>query len=45
VTPDTSKFLETAARPVLNKPFNAEVLASFVQQVVQAGVTRAACPL
>jgi PAS domain S-box-containing protein len=32
VTPDTSKFLETAARPVLNKPFNAQTLGAFVEQ-------------
>jgi PAS domain S-box-containing protein len=42
VTPDTSKFLETASRPVLNKPFNAEALGAFVQQVVAALPTRAA---
>jgi two-component system, NtrC family, sensor kinase len=41
VTPDTSKFLETAARPVLNKPFTPETLAAFVEQLVGAGVTRA----
>jgi PAS domain S-box-containing protein len=43
VTPDTSKFLETAARPVLNKPFTGEVLASFVEQVIETGAIRAAC--
>lgn len=31
VTPDTSKFLETAARPVLNKPFTFESLLEFIQ--------------
>ena len=41
VTPDTSKFLETASRPVLNKPFNAEALGAFVQQLVAAQPTRA----
>ena len=41
VTPDTSKFLETAARPVLNKPFTPEALAAFVEQLVGEGVTRA----
>jgi PAS domain S-box-containing protein len=34
VTPDTSKFLETAARPVLNKPFDAQSLATFCEQLV-----------
>lgn len=34
VTPDTSKFLETAARPVLNKPFDAQSLAAFCEQLV-----------
>ena len=42
VTPDTSKFLETAARPVLNKPFTPDTLAGFVEQLVGVGVTRAA---
>ncbi len=42
VTPDTSKFLETASRPVLNKPFNAEGLGAFVQQLVAVTATRAA---
>jgi len=42
VTPDTSKFLETSARPVLNKPFNAQSLATFVEQVIEAPATRAA---
>jgi len=41
VTPDTNKFLETAARPVLNKPFTPDTLAAFVEQLVGAGVTRA----
>jgi two-component system, NtrC family, sensor kinase len=36
VTPDTSKFLETAARPVLNKPFNFESLLAFVDRVLEA---------
>jgi len=44
VTPDTSKFLETAARPVLNKPFNAETLTLFVEQLVRQQATRAAYP-
>jgi signal transduction histidine kinase len=43
VTPDTTKFLETAARPVLNKPFNAQTLAAFVQHVMSGTVTRASC--
>ncbi|HKY36189.1 MAG TPA: response regulator [Polyangiaceae bacterium] len=34
VTPDTSKFLETAARPVLNKPFTFESLLSFVENAI-----------
>jgi CheY-like chemotaxis protein len=34
VTPDTSKFLETAARPVLNKPFTFESLLSFVENSI-----------
>jgi CheY-like chemotaxis protein len=42
VTPDTSKFLETASRPVLNKPFNAEALAAFVEQLLVAKPIRAA---
>jgi PAS domain S-box-containing protein len=41
ITPDTHKFLETAERPVLNKPFTPEALAAFVEQLVGAGVTRA----
>jgi PAS domain S-box-containing protein len=41
VTPDTSKFLETSARPVLNKPFSSDTLAAFVEQLVGGGVTRA----
>jgi two-component system, NtrC family, sensor kinase len=46
VTPDTSKFLETAARPVLNKPFNAESLSAFVERVIAERVpTRAPYPL
>jgi PAS domain S-box-containing protein len=36
VTPDTSKFLETSARPVLNKPFSSQLLASFVEQLIAA---------
>lgn len=42
VTPDTSKFLETAARPVLNKPFNPTSLAAFVEQLVAQKATPAA---
>jgi len=34
VTPDTSKFLETAARPVLSKPFTFESLLSFVENAI-----------
>jgi CheY-like chemotaxis protein len=41
ITPDTHKFLETAERPVLNKPFTPEALAAFVEQLVGEGVTRA----
>ena len=41
VTPDTSKFLETSARPVLNKPFSAQSLVSFVEQLIEA---RASAP-
>jgi PAS domain S-box-containing protein len=45
VTPDTSKFLETAARPVLNKPFNAQTLGAFVEHIIaERAATRAACP-
>lgn len=44
VTPDTSKFLETAARPVLNKPFDAETLTTFVEQLVRQQATRATYP-
>jgi DNA-binding response OmpR family regulator len=44
VTPDTSKFLETAARPVLNKPFNFESLLTFVQQVLEAQAEAATTP-
>jgi PAS domain S-box-containing protein len=40
VTPDTSKFLETASRPVLSKPFNAQTLSAFVQQVMSSPATR-----
>jgi PAS domain S-box-containing protein len=36
VTPDTSKFLEMAARPVLNKPFDFESLLAFVERVLEA---------
>jgi signal transduction histidine kinase len=35
VTPDTTKFLETASRPVLNKPFNAQTLNALVKQVMR----------
>lgn len=42
VTPDTSKFLETAARPVLNKPFNTQSLNAFVEQIAAASATPAA---
>jgi PAS domain S-box-containing protein len=41
VTPDTSKFLETASRPVLNKPFNAQTLSAFVERVMSSPATRA----
>jgi two-component system, NtrC family, sensor kinase len=44
VTPDTSKFLETSARPVLNKPFNSQSLASLVEHLIGARATRAAYP-
>jgi PAS domain S-box-containing protein len=44
VTPDTTKFLETSARPVLNKPFNAQSLAAFVEHVIAEGATRALYP-
>lgn len=44
VTPDTIKFLETAARPVLSKPFNAETLTLFVEQLVRQQATRPARP-
>jgi PAS domain S-box-containing protein len=43
VTPDTSKFLETAARPVLNKPFDAQSLAAFCEQLA-GSVTPGAYP-
>ena len=36
VTPDTSKFLESAARPVLTKPFDFESLLAFVERVLEA---------
>lgn len=36
VTPDTVKFLETAARPVLNKPFRFESLLAFVEGVAES---------
>jgi DNA-binding response OmpR family regulator len=39
VTPDTSKFLENAARPILNKPFNPTSLAAFVEQLVTQKAT------
>jgi two-component system cell cycle sensor histidine kinase/response regulator CckA len=42
VAPDTSRFLESAGRPVLNKPFTPETLAAFVEQLVGAGATGAA---
>jgi PAS domain S-box-containing protein len=42
VTPDTVKFLETAARPVLSKPFSPESLAAFVEQLVAPSATPAA---
>ncbi|MDF3067490.1 MAG: Sensory box histidine kinase/response regulator [Polyangiaceae bacterium] len=44
VTPDTSKFLETAARPVLSKPFDTQALAQFIDRLIADAVTRAACP-
>jgi PAS domain S-box-containing protein len=48
VTPDTSKFLETAARPILNKPFDLQSLLAFVEGVLaaqaDAEITRAPCP-
>lgn len=48
VTPDTSKFLETAARPILNKPFDLQSLLAFVEGVLaahaDAEATRAPCP-
>ncbi|RYZ08224.1 MAG: response regulator [Myxococcales bacterium] len=44
VTPDTSKFLETAARPVLGKPFDAQALAQFIDRMIADAVIRAACP-
>jgi CheY-like chemotaxis protein len=44
VTPDTTKFLETAARPVLNKPFNSQTLTMFVEQLLTVGATPAAYP-
>jgi PAS domain S-box-containing protein len=36
VTPDTRQFLETSARPVLNKPFELGSLLAFVDAVVRA---------
>ncbi len=46
VTPDTSKFLETAARPVLSKPFNADSLVGFVERVIaERRPSRPAYPL
>jgi CheY-like chemotaxis protein len=42
VTPDTSKFLDTSARPVLNKPFNPEALVTFLEQLIGASATPAA---
>jgi CheY-like chemotaxis protein len=33
-TPDTAKFLETAARPVLGKPFTLDSLLAFVDRTV-----------
>jgi CheY-like chemotaxis protein len=44
VTPDTTKFLETAARPVLNKPFNAQSLAAFIEHVIHESLTRVTYP-
>ena len=44
VTPHTTKFLETAARPVLNKPFNAQSLLTFVEHVIHEGATQASYP-
>jgi two-component system, NtrC family, sensor kinase len=44
VTPDTCRFLETASRPVLNKPFHPEALAAFVEQLVGQRATRVAYP-
>jgi PAS domain S-box-containing protein len=40
VTPDTSKFLETSARPVLNKPFNPDALVVFLERLMGATSTR-----
>jgi hypothetical protein len=34
--------LETAARPVLNKPFNAQTLCAFIDQLATKAVTPAA---
>jgi CheY-like chemotaxis protein/two-component sensor histidine kinase len=48
VTPDTSKFLETAARPVLSKPFDLQALLAFTERVLatqaEAETTPAAYP-
>ena len=44
VTPDTRRFLETAARPILSKPFNPESLLTFVQQVLEAPEEAATTP-
>jgi CheY-like chemotaxis protein/anti-sigma regulatory factor (Ser/Thr protein kinase) len=34
VTPDTMKFLESASRPVLSKPFDLDSLRAFVERVL-----------
>jgi PAS domain S-box-containing protein len=34
VTPDTNKFLETVARPVLNKPFSRDSLIAFIDRII-----------
>jgi DNA-binding response OmpR family regulator len=44
VTPDTRRFLETAARPILSKPFNFESLLAFVQLLVETQAQAAATP-
>jgi CheY-like chemotaxis protein len=41
VTPVTSKFLDTAARPVLSKPFTLDSLLAFVDGLVAARATPA----